>query len=175
MEQSELLPGATQPIEFSVGGAPLYQGSKIALISGKRVKDKTGAVWVLNPMASLIEQANRKTKTRPSGALTAWKDRIKASAMRLSPEELWTGPIELECIFVLPRSPSHFTSKGALTKSAPTIPRLDLDKMVRAVGDALTKVIYNDDVQIVGFGRTTKRFSETSKGIGGVLIKVTRL
>lgn len=183
MTQVELIPReVTPPIEFKIGGAPLYQGSKIALISGKREMRKemkkgrmVDVVWVRNPMASLIEQANRKTKTRKTGALTAWKERIALTAARLAPDILWQGRIELECIFVLPRSPSHFTTKGVLTKSAPMIPGLDLDKMVRAVGDALTKVIYYDDVQIVGFGGTTKRFSETSKGVGGVFVKVTRL
>ena len=90
-------------------------------------------------------------------------------------DPLWLGPILLECEFVLPRSPSHYTSKGNLTKNAPTIPQNDLDKLIRAVGDALSKVVYYDDVQVVGFGESTKRFAKNAKAIGGVRVKVTQL
>jgi Holliday junction resolvase RusA-like endonuclease len=55
------------------------------------------------------------------------------------------------------------------------IPPLDFDKMIRAVGDALSKVVYRDDKQITCFDGSTKRFSETAAGKGGVFVKVRAL
>ena len=128
-------------------------------------------------IASMVEQSDRKTKTRPAGALKTWRNRIEDAAIsaRQGEVDLWRGPILLECEFVLPRSPSHYTSKGNLTKSAPTIPQNDLDKLIRAVGDALSSVVYCDDVQVVGFGASTKRFANSATAIGGVRVKLTEL
>ena len=151
-------------IEFSVAGEVLAQGSKVA--------------YVRNGRAVLVDMADKKTKTRKAGALKRWKESIwrKADVQirgdLIGPVHLWRGPIILECVFVVPRSPSHFTSKGALKKSAPRWPQKDLDKLIRAVGDSLSKVIYWDDVQIVGFGASTKRFAKTRGGAGGVYVKI---
>lgn len=162
MTQVDLIPAAKSSIEFSVDGAPLPQGSKTAYVRGGR--------------AVLVDVADKKTKSRPAGALKTWRNRIADAAAvemsNLSYWEHWLGPVVLECEFVFKRPPSHFTSKGALTKSAPMIPQNDLDKLLRAVGDALTKVVYNDDVQVVGFGSSTKRFANSRQGIGGVYVKV---
>lgn len=186
MTQPALIAEAMPVIEFSVAGKPVPQGSKIGLVSGKRVKDGRD-VWVRNPMVSMVDQADRKTTTQPAGRLKRWKALIEAKAdyvargSLLGPVRLWQGPVQLECEFVLPRSPSHFTKKGNLTKSAPRVPVGDLDKLIRAVGDALSKVVYRDDVQVVSFGNSTKRFARglaDAKGrpfIGGVRIKVTQI
>jgi Holliday junction resolvase RusA-like endonuclease len=157
----EVLPA----IEFKVAGAPLPQGSKFARIIGKGKSQRV----------ILTDMADRKTKSRPSGALTAYKERIATKAAEVMSGDPWLGPVELECVFVIPRSPSHYTSKGALTSSAPIVPINDLDKLIRAVGDSLSKVVYRDDVQIISFGKSTKRFSETAAGKGGVFVKVRAL
>ena len=82
----------------------------------------------------------------------------------------------LECEFVIPRSNTHYTKVSkVLRRGAPTVPPGDLDKMFRAVGDALSKVVYRDDVQIVSTGKTTKRFAKKRTAIGGVYVKVTQL
>tara|TARA_R110000868_G_scaffold182989_1_gene424149 strand:- start:1430 stop:1918 length:489 start_codon:yes stop_codon:yes gene_type:complete len=143
-------------ISFEVAGSPVCQGSKIAFVRGGR--------------AVLVDVGNRKTKTMPANRLKDWRERIAAAASQHI-TELWLGPIVLECEFVMPRSPSHFNKSG-LKKGAPSIPVGDLDKLIRAVGDALSKVVYNDDVQIVGFGNSTKRFARTREAIGGVRVKV---
>lgn len=149
---------ASLPIEFAVAGVPVPQGSKTAYVRGGR--------------AVLVDVSNKKTKTLPANRLKHWRERIAKTAQSQMHGELWSGPIILECEFVMPRSPSHYTPKGALKKSAPTVPQKDLDKLIRAVGDALSKVVYRDDVQIVSFGESTKRFAKTRDAIGGVRVKV---
>ena len=55
---------------------------------------------------------------------------------------------------------SHYTGKGALKASAPVAPgKPDLDKLARAVGDALTGVAYRDDAQITRW-HLQKRYGE---------------
>lgn len=182
MQQVEFITEVQPFIEFSVSGAPLPQGSKVALVSGKRVM-RGKDVWVKNPIASMVEQSDRKTKTQPiRNRLKTWKQRVSAAAYKefanglVGPINSWRGPILLECEFVLPRSDTHYTPVGrVLKKSAPTVPTGDLDKLIRAVGDALSKVVYRDDVQIVGFGNSTKRFADKLSAIGGVHVRVTKL
>ena len=50
------------------------------------------------------------------------------------------GPIFLSCVFVFPRPKSHLNSKGVLRESASAhyIKKPDLDKLLRAIGDALS-------------------------------------
>ena len=85
-------------------------------------------------------------------SLRDWRNLIAFSAqggeVRLIP-----GPIRVITRFYLARPKHHFGSgKNAerLKPSAPSLPRgtPDLDKLVRAVLDALTGVAFNDDSQV---------------------------
>lgn len=167
MNQSSLF-AAHPPIEFSVSGAPVPQGSKTGYIRGGRVV--------------LVDVQDKATQNRPANWLKAWRCRVAYNAkvaINADPlwnsQPIWRGPVMLECEFVVPRSASHYTGTGKLTSSAPMIPRRDLDKLLRAVGDALTGIAYHDDVQIVGFGATTKRFAGSRTAVGGVRVKVSQL
>lgn len=69
----------------------------------------------------------------------------------------WTGREVLDCgvalsiVFFFRRPKSHFTKKG-LTRSAPAFPECtgdDWDKLARAIGDALTGLVYRDDRRVV--------------------------
>jgi Holliday junction resolvase RusA-like endonuclease len=151
----------TSVLTFALEATPIPQGSKVPFKLGDRIL--------------MVDSADRKTKTRRSGSLKRYKEQLSATAAHAMTGEPWTGPIELECVFVVPRSKSHYTSKGALTKSAPSVPGGDLDKLIRAVGDALSKVVYRDDVQIVSFGASTKKFAEYHGDSGCVLVTVRAL
>ena len=70
------------------------------------------------------------------------------------------GPVKLELEFVMPRPKS--TQKKS-TQSA--IKRPDLDKLVRAVMDAITGVVVTDDSQVVHLV-ATKRIAEIGEGPG---------
>jgi Holliday junction resolvase RusA-like endonuclease len=67
---------------------------------------------------------------------------------------LLDGPLELELTFRLARPRGHYGSgrnHGRLRPSAPPAPAVtpDLDKLVRVVGDALTRAVITDDARIV--------------------------
>lgn len=83
-----------------------------------------------------------------------WKTDVKHEAQRQYDGPLWTCPIRLELTFIMPRPASHYrTGKNAhmLRDSAPERPtsKPDVLKLARGVEDALTKIIWEDDAQIV--------------------------
>jgi len=57
--------------------------------------------------------------------------------------------IEIEGLFVFARPASHFLKSGELSASATRRPRPDTDNIGKAVKDALNKVAYADDNQVV--------------------------
>lgn len=79
---------------------------------------------------------------------------VKFAALDAKPPD-WKmdGPFRIEVFFQFIRPKSHFTSKGALTKSAPSYPTGrnvgDIEKLLRAVHDALSEVLFTDDSQVV--------------------------
>lgn len=82
---------------------------------------------------------------------------------------LFGGPIALTLMFVLHRPVNAPKTKP----TEPAIRRPDLDKLARAIGDALTDVVYVDDSQVVEehhYKRTAEIGEET-----GVLIEVKRV
>lgn len=83
-----------------------------------------------------------------------WRQHVADKALEaLDGEPPLDGPVKVDVLFVFPRPKSHYhTGKnaGRLRFSAPTyhtsVP--DLDKLQRAVGDALSAVVIRDDRQI---------------------------
>lgn len=74
-------------------------------------------------------------------AAEAWQDR-----------EPILGSVFLDVVFHFSRPKSHYKTSGYLKKSAPICcaTRPDLDKLLRAIGDALTGIVWRDDSQVVG-------------------------
>jgi crossover junction endodeoxyribonuclease RusA len=76
-----------------------------------------------------------------------------------------SGPMALTVDFHFVRPKSHLTSKGNLTKSAPLFPTArtvgDIEKLVRAVNDALSGIAFDDDSQVVEL-HTRKLYSDTA-------------
>ncbi len=173
MSQLPLINEELPVIVFSVTGTPITQGSKVARVVGKRFK--VGNKWaVLEPRAVLIEQSDMKTKTQGSNRLAKWRKKVLAAATRqMDKQEPWGCEVELSCDFVFPRSNTHYTPVGRqLKKSAPTIPPKDLDKLIRAVGDSMSKVVYVDDRLITQHGQMRKRYADRLGAAGGVYIRV---
>ena len=79
---------------------------------------------------------------------------VRFAALEAKPND-WKmdGPFFIRVHFLFVRPKSHFTSKGALTKSAPLYPTGrnvgDIEKLLRAVHDALSEVLFTDDSQVV--------------------------
>jgi crossover junction endodeoxyribonuclease RusA len=106
-----------------------------------------------------------------SKQLRPWRNDVKAAAAKaMGSEPPAFGPIDLVCHFVFQRPKAHFGTGGkaeVLKESAPlfVVKQPDLDKLVRAIGDALTGVVYRDDSQIASL-HTTKTYGDRP----GVLI-----
>ncbi len=180
--QPALFQDASSPvIRFAVAGEPVPQGSKVGQIVGRRVNFR-GAVAVLGAKVLLTEQADMSTKTKGRDRLKKWRGRIETAAARAMQDlELgspFTFDVVLSAEFVLPRPPSHYKPNGDLTAKAkreqahPGKP--DLSKLVRAVEDAMSGIVYGDDAQVQRYGAVFKRYAERG-GRGGVIVEVKRV
>lgn len=109
-----------------------------------------------------------------AATLKPWRRKIADTVSAALPEEYepTAGPIELTCLFVFKRPKTGPNSDPSLTYHI--IPP-DRDKLLRAVQDALTGVVYIDDAQ-VSFGKEAKvyvgAFGTTEPGL---LLSVARL
>lgn len=108
-------------VSFFVPGTPTPQGSKNAYIRGGR---------------AILVETNKKLPT--------WRQTIAHIAAQQQHKIPKGTPISLTIEFILPRT------KAMGTKPAPPMTQKpDLDKLLRAVGDALTQSeIIHDDNQI---------------------------
>lgn len=115
---------------FFVPGDPAPQGSKRYLGPGK-----------------VVESSKR---------VAPWRADIRRAAeaaMQPRHEVLWAAPVYVQLDFYLARPKSHFgTGRNAqkIKESAPSWPgRPDVDKLARAVLDALTGLVIADDSTVV--------------------------
>ena len=114
---------------FTVLGKPAPQGSKRHV--GKGV---------------MVESSKR---CKP------WRQDVRHTAIDLLPDGWYANmdqAISLSVTFVFARPKSHFRANGQLKPSAPDhcTGRIgDVSKLVRAVEDAMTGIVYNDDAQII--------------------------
>ena len=125
-------------VEFQVAGLPIGQGSK---------------TYVPTPAGPRSKESNEK-KLRP------WRNDVADAAQRAMGDRApFHQPISLRATFVFPRPQSHYGSgrnAGSVKPSAPgwKTSTPDLDKLVRAVGDALSGICFRDDAQIVDLAVT---------------------
>lgn len=117
-------------VAFTVHGMPVPQGSKrsFTLPSGRSV---------------LVDSNHAR--------LRSWRANVaSAAAEAMSRHRLFLGPIALKVEFGFPRPASHFRRDGSLKPSAPAyhIQRPDIDKLMRALLDAMTGVVFRDDAQV---------------------------
>jgi Holliday junction resolvase RusA-like endonuclease len=119
------------PLAFTVHGTPVPQGSMRTLGKGRpTIADNRGK---LEPWRAAVASAAAEA-TNGAGPLT--------------------GAVRLDVTFVFPRPKAHYrTGKyaGQLKSSAPNrcATKPDVDKLLRAIGDALTGIAFVDDAQIV--------------------------
>jgi len=126
----------TAAVSFTVHGTPAPQGSKTV------GRTKAGAAFV--------REDNPQTEP--------WRNAVAAAAtaamLDLGEDHPLGSPLRLDVTFVFPRPRSHYRTgrnAGQLKPSAPLYHdrRPDLDKLVRAVGDALTGIVAADDAAFV--------------------------
>jgi Holliday junction resolvase RusA-like endonuclease len=85
--------------------------------------------------------------------LRAWRDLVGQLAAASTPK-FFTGPVYVALDFYLARPKGHYGSgknSEMLKPSAPSVPNTkpDIDKLARAVLDALTGAVIRDDSQVV--------------------------
>lgn len=137
-------------IQFNVRGIPVPQGAlKIGVVNGH------GHLF-----------------NRSSGTLAAWRHAVAAAAQPHAPKALWEGPVTVALTFRLqkPKSAREWIGRGKQRHRVPLSPakRPDVDKLVRAVLDSLTGVIFEDDAQVVGL------WAEKVYDVPGVLVTVMK-
>lgn len=118
-------------MRFTVYGKPQPAGSKRGFVNPKNGK-------------VIITDAAKGSR--------GWKQEVaQVASAEMGPRFRWDLPLELEVIFYLARPKSHFDSKGNVKAKAPAHPavRPDATKLVRAVEDALTGIIWRDDALVV--------------------------
>ena len=98
-----------------------------------------------------------KVMVESSRRVHPWRSDVRSTAIQNKPAR-WdlTSPMQVELTFWFPRPASHYGTKAGISylkADAPAEPvssRVgDLDKLCRAILDALTGVAYLDDRQVV--------------------------
>ena len=135
-------------IEFTIPGAAAPQGSKRA------IRLRTGRTVLVESSA----------KVKPFRAVAA-----------LAATEAWRGPPYRECVglevtFRFVRPKSHYKTDGSLRVGVPLAPgKPDIDKLLRALLDALTGVIYVDDLQVACIW-ATKEYGPRAETVVSVVV-----
>jgi crossover junction endodeoxyribonuclease RusA len=98
-----------------------------------------------------------------SSRVAHWENLIREAALAAIPQH-WPvdASIEIDMVFVLPRPKYHRRPNGTLREKyyeAPHMSHPDLDKLARAVLDALTGIAWRDDSQ-VGYMLATKEYGD---------------
>ena len=132
---------------FSVLGLPAPQGSHKHVGGGR-----------------MVESSKR---------VKPWRRQVAAAYVDHSFGDMLDGPVSIIVDFYLPRPKAHYgtgRNAGTLKDSAPaehlTMP--DLDKLQRAVGDALTRLAWRDDSQIVAW-HAYKHYATTMTPVGATI------
>lgn len=133
----------SEPVSFVVRGLPAAQGSSRAFV----VKAKGGK-------ARAIVATDAHKLTSPLGA---WRsDLAKEARETMGARPLLDGPLRVRVVFVFPRPNGHYlpanTKRPArqLRGDAPVYhtSKPDVDKLQRALLDALKLVVWHDDSQV---------------------------
>lgn len=134
-------------ITIRVAGRPQQAGSKRAFKAGSRV---------------LITDANK--------LLLPWQQAIRHAAAIALPMgfEPFRVPVFVKASFYFARPQGHYRTGRQAGQCKPDAPYWhaaapDLDKLCRAVGDALTGVVVADDRLIAGW-HAWKRYSDSTEG-----------
>ena len=141
----------TGTIRLCVVGTPAPQGSKTGYYN-----PKTKHVAVVEGSSATGRQ---KTK--------AWRQDVRTAAVdyaeAVSLTEPLEGPLAVRIAFVMPKPKSAPKYKTTPDKKP------DLDKLVRATFDSLSKVIYRDDAQVVDL-HVSKRYEGEGYMIGAEIL-----
>lgn len=145
---NEVMPAARlaspESLRFFVRGRPRSKGSPAILRNSR-----TGKPFV-----------------RESPSEKSWEAAIKVLAQLEARRRGWrcleAGPVRVELLFLLARSGK---SEGSVDELAAMKPHPDLDKLTRACCDAMERVLYKDDCQVVAL-QLSKRIVQDDEEVG---------
>jgi crossover junction endodeoxyribonuclease RusA len=147
-------------VSFTVAGLPAPQGSKVAM-----PHRYTGKPFMKEQAGEKLKDWRAAVEDAAWIAMLGFAGTGRDRAARL---ESLQGPVGVSLAFTLPRPAS--APKG---RSWPCV-RPDLDKLVRAVLDALTGPVLADDGQVVDL-RAQKNYPSSSLVDTGVFIDVWQI
>ena len=131
-------------IAFVVSGTPATKGS------ARAVNDRRTGKARLIPSGSDVNKR----------AQASWSSVVATAARQaMAGRPPIAGPVEVRCVFWLPKAR---TSKLAT-------PRGDLDKLLRATWDAMTGIVFVDDVQVADAGKSCKWFASGKREPGAMI------
>lgn len=125
-------------IELFVGGEPITQGSKTAIMP----KGATRPVVI--EAGGPHRQKHAAWRTDVKAAAQRWQD--EHHALHAGKPPLLTGPLVVRVAFGMPRPASASKTERTWPIKARSG---DVDKLARSVLDALTNVLFADDSQVV--------------------------
>lgn len=122
-------------------------------------------------MIPRVTRDGRPYLTPSNGSkLDAWRGEVRAAASVKAPADPLTGPIRVRLAFTVEPSRGKRPPGGPAFEDWP-----DVDKLVRAVFDALTSAdVWRDDKQVVDL-TVTKRWTGPERVAPGVDIEVETL
>jgi len=139
-------------LRFRVDGNPQTQGNKSGFAI--RRKNRVTQAWEYTGRVAMVE--GRRPASRQ--AFKVWREQIRIAAHNAKVAASWTvvdAPLELTCVFYLPKPKSPQFDVPATG--------LDLDKLIRAVGDGLKDAgVYVNDSRICAFPGTCKLYADES-------------
>jgi crossover junction endodeoxyribonuclease RusA len=113
--------------------------------------------------------------------LRGWRAAVAEQAEeQMRERDILQGPVEVQARFVFPRPKKHYRQtkrmiQRELRDDAPVFHTgpPDLDKLQRAIGDALTHIVINDDAQIAKWS-TQKQYGAPRAEIRVMLLPTAR-
>jgi len=156
-------------LKFTAYGIPQPKGSAKAFLPFHATKAVVKAVlenWRPGIIVGMIKKL-RPIVMSDNPKVKAWQKIIAQYASLDFQGPPWEGPVRLDIKFYLPRPKAAANRCWHLT-------RPDLDKLVRAVTDGLTGIVYEDDKQVV-WGHRSKEYEERGGPGPRAVIRVARL
>lgn len=100
------------------------------------------------------------------GTLSDWQDAIRVQARKYCKSPISETVFFLRVTFMFKHPKNHYTAKGDKSKHWRYyhVKRPDVDKLLRAVLDALTGTVYDDDSQ-VQLLNSTKKYADVEGAI----------
>jgi len=146
----------TTLVEFTVSGNPRPKGSMRFGVS-----KHTGRVVPIGP------RRTRKDGSKIPDYLKIWTKEIQLIAAHSMDGAPYDGFVRVSAQFRYARPKDHYCTgrkSATLRPDAPMYPAsryfADLDKLLRALLDAMTGIVWVDDSQVVEFGNVSKIFGD---------------